>query len=180
MPRSPRRRIEEAAGFRRLISPLLVKCPSLRFKRRVSRSTWFRPCRERPASAGRGSRGRFGPAGRQPARSEDSSSTIPLCRRVVHNQRSILCAVLAGRASTFRISRFENVEPRQLLAADLTTGLFTGFTSEVAAVGPQNGPTRGTRSDRASPTLSTTTGSTGSAKRSGRHRYRRRVRPHGP
>ena len=44
------------------------------------------------------------------------------------------------RASTYRITRFENVEPRQLLAADLTTGLFTGFTSEVAVVGPQTAP----------------------------------------
>ncbi len=44
------------------------------------------------------------------------------------------------RASIDRISRFENVEPRHLLAADLTTGLFTGFASEVAVVGPRAAP----------------------------------------
>lgn len=44
------------------------------------------------------------------------------------------------RASIHRISRFENVEPRHLLAADFTTGLFTGFASEVAVFGPQAAP----------------------------------------
>ena len=44
------------------------------------------------------------------------------------------------RASTYRTTRFESVEQRQLLAADFTTGLFAGFSSEIAAVAPQTTP----------------------------------------